>query len=96
MEQSRRRLAAIDPERGAIPQGAVKVHIGAGNMVPGQPVTEYRRLIIHKFQIGCDHLLVGTDHSLSIDNAFRHSGGTGCLLFKSLSSLLWDLPGIVL
>ena len=82
-EEGRGGLAAIDPECGTVPDGAVEVHIRAGDVIPGQPVEDIVDLVrimlgiagvVAQAFLATDH---GTHRALRGRNRFRHPGRTG-------------------
>jgi hypothetical protein len=51
-----------------------EVVIASGGVVPRQPVAEHRRCVAEERQDRADHLLVGAEHPLRVDDAFRTAG----------------------
>ena len=84
LEQARKRLALIDVEGAAAMQAGVEVHVGAGNVVPRQPVEGDRDLVRIGVRIAtlvADTLLSGdhrAHHTLRLRHGLGHAGRAGC------------------
>jgi len=74
LDEPGHRLAVIDIERAAVAQHEVEIVVGAERMVPRQPVDDDRRPRRQEGPELRDHLLVGAQHRLRVDDALGQSG----------------------
>lgn len=78
VDPARQRLAVIDIERATIVQRQPEIVVAAECVVPGQPIHQNRRLILHEGQPMPQHRLVGGQHPMRVDHALgmaRRAGG---------------------
>ncbi len=68
------RLALVDVERAAVVEHHAEIVVAAEGVIPRRPVDQHWRLVGNKRHAAADHRLVGAQHQLRVDHAFRLAG----------------------
>ncbi len=76
LDEGGRRPAFVDIERAAVVEDQADVVIAAGRVIPRQPVAQHRRLVGEERHDRADHLLVGAEHPLCVDDALGVTSGS--------------------
>jgi hypothetical protein len=75
VDEPRQRAAVVDVHRAAVAQHHVHVVVAAEGVAPGQPVQQDGPVVLEEAQRLRQHLLVGAQHAVGVDDDLRVPGG---------------------